>query len=292
MRDDGRDKETIELSLHPRQVVSIVLGSAVVLGIVFYLGVTVGKDLAAGPAAPPADLLGALDEKAQRVVDRLTFADELTKADRAPAPPSRDPAPKPVPPSAAAGRESEEAPRQEKAAEAPPPEARADVSAPANDHPGEPAQEPPAAAKAPVRDLSAALLQAGGSSGSTGGSKPAGGDARAKASGAVVGGEAGAKAGAAGGDAARRDTVNPPAQGPTFTVQVASLPNRSEAESLASRLRKQGLSPWVAEADIPGKGTFYRVRVGRFANRDEAVRYLEDLKRETRMDGFVASVDR
>ena len=45
-------------------------------------------------------------------------------------------------------------------------------------------------------------------------------------------------------------------------------------------------------ADIPGKGTYYRVRVGRFAGKDEADRYLVDFKRETGMDGFVTQVGR
>lgn len=276
MRDDGRDQETIDLSLHPRQVVSIVLGSAVVLGIVFYLGVTVGKDLAAPPVAPPGDLLGALDEKAE-AAERLTFADDLTRAERAAQPQAA------VAPAAPAAKP--DAARMEKppADESAPPEAPQAAEAQAEASPAEDVVAPAPPAKEPVRDLSAALLNAGAEKGTR--------DAKAAREAAAP---AGAKEPRAAETAAAQPAAKPaiaPPQGPSFTVQVASLPNRAEAEALAARLRKQGLSPWVAEADIPGKGTFYRVRVGRFSSREQAVRYLEDLKRETRMDGFVASVD-
>jgi len=261
MRDDGR-KERIDLSLDTKQVVSIVLGSAALLGIVFYLGVTVGRDLAAAPVAP-VDPLAALDEKAERGEDPLTFDDDLTKTEqRAPPAPREQPKAEKPAPAGDATAEAAAAPTTPAPPAADPTDVEAGTSPPTEVAQAEEAPAP----KAPVRDLSAALLQAQATKADDGApkapsTKP---DDQAKA-------PAPAKA--------------------AFTVQVASLPNRAEADALAGRLRKQGLSPWVAEAEIPGKGTFYRVRVGRFPNREEAVRYLDDLKRETRMDGFVASVE-
>ena len=38
----------------------------------------------------------------------------------------------------------------------------------------------------------------------------------------------------------------------------------------------------MAEAEVPGKGTWYRVRVGRFGTRKEAASFGESLKRKER----------
>lgn len=47
-----------------------------------------------------------------------------------------------------------------------------------------------------------------------------------------------------------------------YTVQVASCSSRKEAEALKASLEKNGFTPHVFESRIPGKGTWYRVRLG------------------------------
>ena len=47
-----------------------------------------------------------------------------------------------------------------------------------------------------------------------------------------------------------------------YTVQVASYNNKKEADELKSSLDKKGLLANVVESRIPGKGTYYRVRLG------------------------------
>jgi cell division protein FtsN len=47
-----------------------------------------------------------------------------------------------------------------------------------------------------------------------------------------------------------------------YTVQVASCSTRKEAEAMKNALDKQGLLSYVVESKIPGKGTWYRVRLG------------------------------
>ncbi|WP_373049053.1 SPOR domain-containing protein [Vulgatibacter sp.] len=251
MRDVGRIREKIEIVLDSRQVVSIVLGSAVLLGIVFYLGVTVGKDLAAAQPAPPADPLAELDRQAEALAEKLTFPDSLTD-EAAPPMPSAEAA-------AAAKAESERA----AAAEAE--RALAAAEKAAAEKAAADAERAKAEAEAEAEAAKAAA------------------DARAVAAAKPVD-----KAPAAPKPAAP-PKVEAAAGG--FTVQVGAMPNRSEADALVTRLRGQGLSPYVVAADIPGKGTFYRVRLGRFASRDEAKRYLADVQRETQLSGFVAQVD-
>jgi cell division septation protein DedD len=65
-----------------------------------------------------------------------------------------------------------------------------------------------------------------------------------------------------------------------FTVQVGAYQDREEAEGLARKLRAAGFRPFLVEVDIPAKGIWFRVRVGRFTDREAADRYRKDLERE------------
>jgi DedD protein len=79
------------------------------------------------------------------------------------------------------------------------------------------------------------------------------------------------------------------AQGGAFTLQLGASQNRDDAERMVSRLREKGYAPYIIAADVPGKGTFYRVRMGSFATKEAAGRYLEDFRRETKTEAFVAT---
>jgi cell division protein FtsN len=201
MRDDrGKTRETFDLSLDGRQIASIVVGALVILGVVFVLGLNVGRQIALRQAQAEGgeDALAALDRPpappAEPVRDEsLTFHDRLTR--------EQPPAPVPAAPPAAA---------------------------PA---PAQPPAAPPPAAAAPPDDA-------------------------------------------------------PPAAGP-FSIQVGASQERAEAERIAARFKSY--RPRVEAAEIAGKGTWYRVRVGSFETREAADRYLKDLARETGVKGYVAS---
>ncbi len=49
------------------------------------------------------------------------------------------------------------------------------------------------------------------------------------------------------------------------------------------------LGPRVEEAEIPGKGRFFRVRVGRFDSREAAEKYRADVQRETGLSGMTVA---
>jgi DedD protein len=72
-----------------------------------------------------------------------------------------------------------------------------------------------------------------------------------------------------------------------WTVQLAAAQDRAEAERIAGKF--SGLNARVEEAEVPGKGRFYRVRVGGFDTRESAERYLRDVARETGAKGFVTA---
>jgi cell division protein FtsN len=72
-------------------------------------------------------------------------------------------------------------------------------------------------------------------------------------------------------------------------VQVGSTQDRIEAERIAARFATRGAR--VVVADVPGKGRWYRVRLGSFETRESADRYLRDLERGTGAKGFVATAN-
>lgn len=67
----------------------------------------------------------------------------------------------------------------------------------------------------------------------------------------------------------------PVATGSAYAVQVASLPNREAAQDLVKRLAQKGHAAKLVQAEIPGKGKVYRVRIHGFATRQEADAYRE-----------------
>ena len=58
-----------------------------------------------------------------------------------------------------------------------------------------------------------------------------------------------------------------------FTVQVKAVTDRIAAESVSNALRAKGFEPNVVLADIPDKGRWYRIRVGKFRSRAAADRF-------------------
>ena len=69
----------------------------------------------------------------------------------------------------------------------------------------------------------------------------------------------------------------------SFGIQIASLPSEADAQKSYRNLSSKfgnilGGKPWeIRQADIPGKGTFYRVRVGA-GSKDEAVALCEQYR--------------
>jgi len=64
-----------------------------------------------------------------------------------------------------------------------------------------------------------------------------------------------------------------------LTVQVASLRDVNDAGRLIITLKKLGYPAYMKPAKIPGKGTWYRVRIGSFKTKTEASRTLARLKK-------------
>jgi len=59
-----------------------------------------------------------------------------------------------------------------------------------------------------------------------------------------------------------------PAAAGDYTVQVSAFQSMGEARAFSAGLERKGYRPFVVTTDITGRGTWYRVRMGRFT--DEA----------------------
>ena len=66
---------------------------------------------------------------------------------------------------------------------------------------------------------------------------------------------------------------------PPWTVQIAAHRNRATADGMVAELKKRGYPAYVTSGELNRK-TFYRVRVGRYGTRQEAMADLQRLKNE------------
>ncbi len=63
-----------------------------------------------------------------------------------------------------------------------------------------------------------------------------------------------------------------------FTVQIASFPKLHHAQEMEENLKSKNHPAYIQKVEIPGKGTWYRVRVGKFTNKNDARQFGQDIK--------------
>ncbi|MBK9292903.1 MAG: SPOR domain-containing protein [Oligoflexia bacterium] len=71
-----------------------------------------------------------------------------------------------------------------------------------------------------------------------------------------------------------------------FTVQVSSQSNETEADRTAEKFKSMGFSAFVVPAEVNGK-TWYRVSVGKFDDRNTALKYREKLMKEANLESAI-----
>ena len=72
-----------------------------------------------------------------------------------------------------------------------------------------------------------------------------------------------------------------------FQLQVSSFKTQPEGEAFAAALRRRGHHAYVEAADVPGRGTWYRVRVGPFKHKRSAQLYRQDFEAKERIVTFI-----
>ncbi|MDH7605198.1 MAG: SPOR domain-containing protein [Melioribacter sp.] len=66
--------------------------------------------------------------------------------------------------------------------------------------------------------------------------------------------------------------------GNKFCVQVSSWKEKWKAEREVSKLRNMGHNAFIVKVNIPGKGIWYRVRIGYFSTLTEVEDYVKNMK--------------
>jgi cell division septation protein DedD len=74
-----------------------------------------------------------------------------------------------------------------------------------------------------------------------------------------------------------------------FNLQVVSYETRDAAENFARTLRSRGHKAFVTQADVEGRGRYFRVRVGPFTTRKEAASYQQRFEDDEHMHTIVVS---
>jgi cell division septation protein DedD len=75
-------------------------------------------------------------------------------------------------------------------------------------------------------------------------------------------------------ESASRDSAPAPAgREGGYQLQVSSFRTQAEADTFSGQLRSRGHKAYVVEAHVPGRGTWYRVRIGPFTSQHAASSY-------------------
>jgi DedD protein len=77
-----------------------------------------------------------------------------------------------------------------------------------------------------------------------------------------------------------------------YQLQASSFRTEEEATSFATALRQRGHRAYVESATIPGRGTWFRVRIGPFKTQHEAALYRADFERREHLAPFLVEPPR
>lgn len=261
LRDVERWKDKIEVRLDNRQVFFLFFGSALVACLLFILGVVVGKRLESrGRAATPdvEDPLALLDRVAAMPPaddEGLTFPKALIRGGQGAGDPGKKSAVITKTKATVALAEPAVQPKgtvsaNEGAAPARNVGTQAEKAAPAP-------ETPPVTHPAPTPKVTPA-------------SKPAAVEKLAEKAATVPSASAAAPA---------------PGKG-KFALQIGAFQSRDEAEAFAARFGSE--SPYIVQSEVPGKGLWYRVRLGNYDDNQTAMAAKTDFERRHKMIAYVA----
>ncbi len=75
----------------------------------------------------------------------------------------------------------------------------------------------------------------------------------------------------------------------SLTIQIGSYKTSGEAEARVAKLKAAGVDSRVVKADVPGKGTWYRVHSGRFTSEADASKHANELRAKGATRDFIVT---
>jgi DedD protein len=252
-REEGLYKDKIEVSLDGRQIFYLFFGGSVIVGLVFVLGVMVGRRVEARGHVERAQTQAAVDPLA--ALDRLeggglSYQGALRGGD--------------APASDVEKTIGEMAKQQQQ---------KATPKAKVKDEPKQ-AELPKLEPKAEIKEPAKAEAKP----------EPKKDEAKAEAKPEAKKDEAKAEA--------KKDEPKPepkPEKKTRFALQLSSFQDKAEAQAYLEQVKANGLAAYVTEADVDGK-TFYRVRVGKYSSIDAASDAKVDIDKATKKSATVVKL--
>jgi len=77
-----------------------------------------------------------------------------------------------------------------------------------------------------------------------------------------------------------------------FQIQVASFREQKEAEAYVEELRLRGHAAYREGAQVPGRGSWHRVRIGPFESRGQALAYKAEFERKESMAALLVDPEK
>jgi cell division septation protein DedD len=87
-----------------------------------------------------------------------------------------------------------------------------------------------------------------------------------------------------------QNAKKPDAAAAHFTLQLSAFPEKSDAEEFMKKIQAAGYKPFLVASEVPGKGIFYRVRVGDYTTRESAMNAKTEFERKQRIIAYVAKL--
>jgi cell division septation protein DedD len=265
-------KDKVEVSLDGRQIFYLFFGGAMIVGIVFVLGVLVGRRVEArghidrAHTTSATDPLAALD-RLEGTSGGLAFRGTLTGKD---SPTSVEKTIDQLEKARTKPEAKTEAKTEAKA------EAKAEAKpavGPVVKPEGEASKAEPESKKPEAKKVDAPAESRPVTKPDTGTAAP---KAAAKEGEPTVEAKAEAKP-AAKPEAKPEAKIEEPRQ--RFTLQLSSFQDRTEAEAFLDTVKAQGYQAQITQAEVEGKGTFYRVRMGSYRSLDAATSAKSDFEK-------------
>jgi cell division septation protein DedD len=82
--------------------------------------------------------------------------------------------------------------------------------------------------------------------------------------------------------------VAPRPVGDRYTLQLSAFADKADADDFMRKVQALGFKPFVVASEVPGRGTFYRVRVGDYASRQAATDAKGDIEKKQHLPAYVA----
>ena len=84
-------------------------------------------------------------------------------------------------------------------------------------------------------------------------------------------------------------TIQKTAKSSLYAMQLGSFKSLNAAETLCDTYIGKGYKAYIVSAEIPGRGTAYRVRIGRFIDINDAQKFSSEFEKKEKVSAFITS---